>query len=130
MTVALKANCQIRTKAMYKDEDKRKETDRIRQKRRRDKIKAKGVTDAGRDEQGVTAKIYDVPVWVKPDACLLSSKPERTAQGNIRVSKPGDDDYVPQCETTKKRFIDGNLSIGENTTFGDLKRDDGNKDKT
>ena len=23
------------------------------------------------------------------------SPPERTAQGNVRVSKPGDDDYVP-----------------------------------
>ncbi len=27
--------------------------------------------------------------------------PERTAQGNIRVSKPGDADYVPQCETMR-----------------------------
>ena len=27
--------------------------------------------------------------------------PKRTAQGNIRVSKPGDVDYVPQCETTR-----------------------------
>ena len=29
------------------------------------------------------------------------SKLERTAQGNIRVSKPGDDDYEPQCETNR-----------------------------
>ena len=27
--------------------------------------------------------------------------PIRTPQGNIRVSKPGDADYVPQCETTR-----------------------------
>ena len=29
------------------------------------------------------------------------AKPERTAKGNIRVSKPGDADYEPQCETTR-----------------------------
>ncbi len=32
--------------------------------------------------------------------------PEPTAQGNIRVSKPGDADYEPQCETTRA-FIEG-----------------------
>ena len=32
---------------------------------------------------------------------VTDTKPERTAQGNIRVSKPGDDDYEPQCETTR-----------------------------
>ena len=40
---------------------------------------------------------------IKPSPDL---KPERTAQGNIRVSKPGDPDYVPQCETTRA-FIEG-----------------------
>ena len=34
----------------------------------------------------------------------ITNKPERTALGNIRVSKPGDDDYVPMCETTR-RFL-------------------------
>lgn len=32
--------------------------------------------------------------------------PEITPLGNVRVSKPGDADYVPQCETTKA-FVDG-----------------------
>ena len=36
----------------------------------------------------------------------IPNKPELTAQGNIRVSKPGDDDYEPQCETTRA-FIEG-----------------------
>lgn len=39
---------------MYKDPDKQREADRARQQRRRDVIKAKGVTNTGRDGQGVT----------------------------------------------------------------------------
>ena len=36
----------------------------------------------------------------------IIAKPERTVQGNIRVSKPGDINYVPQCETTRA-FVEG-----------------------
>jgi len=81
---------------MYKDKDRQREADRERQRRRRDKIKAKGVTDSGCDKQGVTVS----------QEVMVIAKPERTARGNIRVSKPGDADYVPQCETTKA-FIEG-----------------------
>lgn len=35
-----------------------------------------------------------------------------TAKGNIRVSKPGDPDYEPQCETTKA-LIEGKPKITE-----------------
>lgn len=31
----------------------------------------------------------------------MPNKPERTECGNVRVSKPGDANYVPRCETTK-----------------------------
>lgn len=44
---------------MYKDKDRQREADRARQKRRRDKIKAEGVTDTGRDSQGVTDEESD-----------------------------------------------------------------------
>ena len=75
----------------YKDPDKQREANKEASQRMRDK---KGMTDdcakAGIVIPNVIPKII----------------PERTAQGNIRVSKPGDDDYVPQCETTRA-FIEG-----------------------
>ncbi|KKL91762.1 hypothetical protein LCGC14_1891470 [marine sediment metagenome] len=40
----------------YKDPDKQREADKARQQRRRDVIKAKGVTNTGCDGQGVTDK--------------------------------------------------------------------------
>ncbi len=64
---------------MYKD--KEREANRLAQAR----FKAKQILA----EQGITPRV-------------LPNRPERTAQGNIRVSKPGDDDYEPQCETTRK----------------------------
>ncbi len=70
---------------MYKDKDRQREANREASQRRRDKGMTKGMTN-----QGVTVTGSDTRVI-----------PERTAQGNIRVSKPGDDDYVPQCETTR-----------------------------
>jgi hypothetical protein len=79
---------------MYKDKDKQREANRQAQA----KFKAKGITN-----QGITDRVL-------PDNFIggvnLNTKPERTAQGNIRVSKPGDADYVPMCETTKA-FIEG-----------------------
>ena len=38
----------------YKDKDKQREADRVRQQRRRDVIKSEGVTNTGCDGQGVT----------------------------------------------------------------------------
>lgn len=81
----------------YKDKDKQREAQRdwVRQKRA-----AKGSTDEG-STQGITAKTI---VETRKEIELrtpLTNKPERTAQGNIRVSKPGDADYEPQCETTR-----------------------------
>lgn len=55
--------------------------------------------------------------------------PEVTPSGNIRVSKPSDADYEPQCETTKA-FIEGRpkrLSTGKRgldiKVFEDLPQD-------
>ena len=69
---------------MYKDPNKQREANR--QAMRRNRAKA----EQGITEQGIT--VVDEPSDVIP---------ERTAQGNIRVSKPGDPDYEPQCETTR-----------------------------
>lgn len=62
----------------YKDKDKQREADRLRQKRRRDKIKAKGVTiEGGVTNQAVTAEASDITVASPPqtmtDAELLNS---------------------------------------------------------
>ena len=91
---------------MYKDKDKQREADRERQKRRRDRIKAKGVTDSGCDRQGVTdemgvtvtnaeAEQIEKVINTEIRARLKGGfTPVKTAQGNIRVSKPGDADSV------------------------------------
>lgn len=85
---------------MYKDKDKQRETQRERQRRYRHDANLR------RDKQGVTDKLVDAMVSgdvALADKCAdeILDKPERTAQGNIRVSKPSDADYEPQCETTK-----------------------------
>ncbi len=79
---------------MYKDKDKQREAQRnwVRQKR----IDKKGST-----EQGSTSASEGLGLAAACDTVRDAAKPERTAQGNIRVSKLGDDDYVPQCETTR-----------------------------
>ena len=41
----------------YKDKDKQREANKVRQQRRRDVIKSKGVTDSVCDGQGVTSSI-------------------------------------------------------------------------
>ena len=71
---------------MYKDKDRQREANRMAKMRQRAK---EGMTYTETMEAEVIPKT-NIPVI-----------PERTAQGNIRVSKPGDDDYVPQCETTR-----------------------------
>ena len=91
---------------MYKDKNKQREANKERQRRYKDRQKAlpeQGVTSQkALLSEGVTREA--LPEDIHPDlpACV---KPERTALGNIRVSKPGDDDYVPMCETTRA-FID------------------------
>lgn len=69
-------------------------TDYQREYMRRRRSNAKGITN-----EGLTENI------VIPDAeftrLMATAKP-----GYVRVSKPGDADYKPQCETTRK-YIEG-----------------------
>lgn len=80
---------------MYKDLTKQREANRKAQAKF--KAKTKGIT-----EQGITDRVlpqdesYSGQVFKREQEI---AKPERTAQGNIRVSKPGEADYEPQCET-------------------------------
>lgn len=81
---------------MYKDKDRQREANRQASQRRRNR---KGMTNEGMTPQGMTEQWTGIDSMIKP-------KPELTAQGNIRVSKPGDADYEPQCETTRA-FVEG-----------------------
>ena len=85
---------------MYKDKDRQREANAERQRRYKEKQKALL-------NEGVTVTKCESNVGVT-DISAVSTivSPEHTAQGNIRVSKPGDGDYVPQCETTRA-FIEG-----------------------
>ena len=106
---------------MYKDKDKQREANRQAQAR----FKAKGIT-----EQGITLpEKTDLGNTLTTTQTVSAVIPERTAQGNIRVSKPGDADYEPQCETTRA-FVEDRpkrLETGKRgkdiKTFGDLPPD-------
>lgn len=116
---------------MYKDKDRQKEADKLRQQRRRDKIKAKGVTITGRDE-GVTEQatskllqdIFGLPVNFGLADCeckqcqavrvsghklslnhgIFKPASELTLNELNRVSLPGDCDYTDKAGTeTLKR---------------------------
>ena len=79
---------------MYKDKDKQREANRQASQRQRDK---KGMTDDCA-KAGIVIPDYPVPVI-----------PERTAQGNIRVSKPGDADYETTLVNAKPNTGDKQL---------------------
>ena len=81
---------------MYKDKDKQREANRKAQAKF--KAKSKGITEQGVTEQGITEQEF-----IK-EAAKIFDVPERTAQGNIRVSKPGDIDYEPQGVTTQDGY--------------------------
>ncbi len=112
---------------MYKDKDKQRDADKVRQQRRRDKIKAQGVTNTGRDGQGVTAEPcmsvaalseayvagfvepcmrpdYICPIPEDQHKPYINYGPYMTANELAtaglkfnRVSKPGDADYNGVC---------------------------------
>ena len=124
---------------MYKDKDKQREANRERQRRYRAnrglKAYPKGVTNSGRDKQGVTDierdKAIEFMAKTAGEAERAESKrgkfiddqgnahvPDQdftklmaqAGPGHVRVSKPGDSDYEPQCETTKA-FIESTVVI-------------------
>ncbi len=80
---------------MYKDKDKQREANRKAMQRLRDK---------GADSMIPGYKVgYDKAIEIACDTQPMIPScdtpdviPERTAQGNIRVSKPGDSDYEPR----------------------------------
>ena len=87
---------------MYKDKNKQREANRKASQRRRDKGMTQGMTHEGMTVEDEPSNV--IPKTFQENAMdILKEKtePERTAQGNIRVSKPGDADYEPQCETIR-----------------------------
>lgn len=72
---------------MYKDPDRQREADRARQKRRRDKIKAKGVTN-----QGVTVKALPAGPH---GACVLGIDPTETADSVFEPKRGKDIKALP-----------------------------------
>lgn len=94
---------------VYKDKDKQREANRQASQRRRDMLKGmatQGVMDAGvtviNKQPNVIPKYPRVSDqdFTRHLATLPPGSP------TVRVSKPGDDDYEPQCETTKA-FVEG-----------------------
>ena len=122
---------------MYKDKDKRRDKERDRQRRYRASKGVTGVTepkgvtneaqtspmlDAFKDENIRRQEYEDKLDLLKALAMKdTGGKPERTALGNIRVSKPGDDDYVPMCETTRS-YIGAVPEVPGLTTLAKPKR--------
>jgi len=80
----------------YKDKDRQREA--VKQAMRR-----KRATSVIPCDTRLKVIPSDTPIVIP---CEVEIKPERTAKRNIRVSKPGDDDHVPMCETTSA-FIEG-----------------------
>jgi len=115
---------------MYKDKAKQREAQRERQRRyRRDK---KGVTSQGVTVKGVTGidkALIIVRDELDQDNELMDKVaksgvlcPIRTVQGNIRVSKSGDADYVPQCENmTPQDMIEDVSKHGGEYSFKTVK---------
>lgn len=89
---------------MYKDKDKQKEANRQAKARQRAK---QGMTSEGMTQQGMTDNSM---VSDQEFTSLLASLPSNSP--TYRVSKPGDADYVPMCETTR-RFIKHGGNPGE-----------------
>ena len=79
---------------MYKDKDKQREAGAERQRRYRDKHKPKPKITPFVTDQDFTKLMAQVG----------------PGPGHVRVSKPGDADYEPQCETTKA-FVDNRTKL-------------------
>ena len=84
---------------MYKDKDKQREAGAERQRRYRDKHKPK---------PEITPFVTD------QDFTKLMAQ---AGPGHVRVSKLGDADYVPQCETTKA-FIEDRPKVKPESKLG------------
>lgn len=87
---------------MYKDPDKQREAGRERARRYREAhqkaLLSEGVTE-GMTEIMADKGRHKIVSDTEFTRLMFQARP-----GHVRVSKPGDADYVPQCETTR-RFI-------------------------
>ena len=83
----------------YKDKAKQREANRLQMQRAR----AKGNTEQD-DGKGNTS----YPRVTDQDFTKLMAQ---AGPGHVRVSKPGDEDYEPQCETTRA-FVDNSTGVG------------------
>lgn len=108
---------------VYKDKAKQREANRKASQRRRDMLKGmanQGVMDAGVmviDEQPNVTPGLDIREGFDEAKIQRVTDQEFTRRmatagpGHVRVSKPGDADYEPQCETTKA-FVGKDHSMG------------------
>jgi len=109
---------------MYKDKDKQREANKKAKARQRAKLCTEMITNDIADELGMTQgmtladnviplndirvipkqgqdiKCYSDQDFTKLLVTLPSGSP------TYRVSKPGDEDYVPMCETTRRYIED------------------------
>ena len=108
---------------MYKDKAKQREANRQASKRYRHggPGRAKGMTQ-GMTNEGIVIPDHPVPVIPKrgkfiddqgnahvPDQDFTKLMAQ-AGPGHVRVSKPGDADYEPQCETTRA-FVDNSTGV-------------------
>ena len=90
---------------MYKDKDRQRQANRKAQARF--KAKAKGITEQGITNEGITD-------WTEISDADFIRLLAKAGHKVYRVSKPGDADYVPMCETTR-RFCQGRGAGSEST---------------
>ena len=97
---------------MYKDKDKQREANREANKRYRERQEAREscVIPDGRDTLPV------IPSDVIPEYPRVSDQDftklmAQAGPDHVRVSKPGDADYEPQCETTL--LVNAELNTGD-----------------
>ena len=89
---------------MYKDKDKQREAVKAATQRYRAK-KGDSALLGQKDGSG-NARGLSVVDEVSDTLPVIPSNVILTERGNVRVSKPGDADYEPQCEMSR-RFIEG-----------------------
>lgn len=93
---------------MYKDKDRQREANKQAKERwkarQADKYvrEALGIPKEGIPEQGIPPlEEQGLPQYPRISDKDFTKLMAKASPGHVRVSKPGDADYVPQCETTR-----------------------------
>ena len=89
---------------MYKDKARQREANRMASQRRRDKGMTQGMTKEGMTPQGMTC--VGKPCYPRVSDQEFTKLLSKAGPGFGPVSKPGDEDYVPRCETTRTYMKD------------------------